>query len=77
MGVLSEIARMVGSGERGLKIAQEGIDCAKFLQFYADGTTAGDDAFVSGARRLAENKWVVQRPPTQMPQATVACQTTG
>ena len=63
MGVLGEIERMVGSGERGFQIAQEGIDCAKFLQFYAGWTTAGDKAFVSGARRLAENKLVVLRPP--------------
>ena len=64
IGVLGEIERMLGSGARGLQITEEGIDCAKFLQFYAGGTIAGNAALVSGARRLAENKWVVLRPHT-------------
>ena len=64
IGVLGEIERMLGSGARGLQITEQGIDCAKFLQFYAGGTIAGNAALVSGARRLAENKWVVLRPHT-------------
>ena len=50
MGVLGEIERMVGSGERRLQIAQEGIDRAKLLQLHAGRTAAGDGALVSGSR---------------------------
>ena len=50
MGVLGEIERMVGSGERRLQIAQEDIDRAKLLQLHAGRTAAGDGALVSGSR---------------------------
>ena len=49
MGILGEIERMVGTGERRLQITQEGIDCAKLLQLHTGHAAAGNGTLVRGA----------------------------
>ena len=48
MRIFGEVERMVGPGEGGLQVAQQGVDCEELLEFHAGRAATGDRALVGG-----------------------------
>ena len=46
MRIFDEVERMVGPGEGGLQVAQQGVDCEELLEFHAGRAATGDRAGV-------------------------------
>ena len=48
MSIFGEVQRMVGPGEGGLQVAQQGVDREELLEFHAGRAATGDRALVGG-----------------------------
>ena len=55
MSVLVVVERMVGSGEGGLQIAQQGVDGSELFELDAGRAAASDGALVGGAALKADS----------------------